>query len=96
MRLIDADTLLVRENCHNMYPSIDHYCLSQKVIRIEDIMAAPTVDPVRHGHWIEDGDSDGCGCSICGHEYCYLLPDKDILKFCPNCGAKMDIEVEYV
>ena len=39
------------------------------------------------GHWIEDGYYDlPCACSYCGHEGRYDM------KFCPNCGAKMESE----
>lgn len=46
----------------------------------------PTVDvaPVRRGHWIEE---NGCQiCSECGECLPYGA------KYCPNCGAKMDLE----
>lgn len=64
-----------------------------------DRIPAADVAPVRHGHWIGEGDGYADGalvydvwhCSEC--DYCIddgtdapeLLP-----KFCPNCGAKMD------
>lgn len=45
----------------------------------------PTVDavPVAHGHWINDS------CSRCGFEI-----SQKTRSYCPNCGAKMDEEVE--
>ena len=53
----------------------------------------PTVDaePVKHGRWKE------CGykwrCSSCG----VLMdidgtPKENLLNYCPNCGAKMDLK----
>lgn len=56
---------------------------------IEDL---PTIDPVKHGKWIEIND-DPWGtfeCDRCG----YIV--KDIYryppKYCPNCGARMEAE----
>lgn len=57
---------------------------------IEALDLSPTVDavPVLHGRWIrQDNTYTRYMCSECestnhdGHE-----------KFCPNCGAKMDLE----
>lgn len=63
---------------------------------VKAIMRVPTIDPVKHGKWI-DGKymgADGCfvwhrECSLCGYEREDDNSDKDTL-FCPNCGAKMD------
>lgn len=63
------------------------------------IIAAADVAPVRHGHWIGEGDGyadgeivlDVWNCSEC--DYCIDdgTDDPDMLpKYCPNCGAKMD------
>lgn len=43
------------------------------------------VAPVRHGHWIEDGDCQIC--SECGEEHCW---DEYRAAYCDSCGAKMD------
>ena len=50
-------------------------------------------EPVRHGHWIdaypkiEPNPMFQYGiCSVCGYEQSV----SKYLKFCPNCGAKMD------
>ena len=60
----------------------------------EDVEALPSVDvaPVRHGRW-------ECGkpCPVCGRDRFEGL-DADIWAdweppYCPNCGAKMDLEV---
>lgn len=50
---------------------------------IED---APTVDPVKHGHWINGNWA--IRCSVCGYDMPWA-----VRNYCPNCGAKMD-EVE--
>ena len=55
---------------------------------------APTADvaPVRHGRWIERKSLHAesgiiAKCSACQKDVQYL---GNPLKFCPNCGAKMD------
>lgn len=62
------------------------------------IMKHPTVDaaPVVHGHWVPDtwrGNDVMSGgsmatCSECGRGWL----DTRRMRFCPNCGAKMDEE----
>lgn len=48
-------------------------------------MPAADVAPVRHGHWIEEGDCQIC--SECGEEHCW---DEYRSAYCDSCGAKMD------
>lgn len=49
---------------------------------------AADVKPVVHGRKIEDGDIGVFYlCSLCGECLPYGA------KYCPNCGAKMDLEV---
>ena len=88
MRLIDADKLInsLRENA----PYI-HIILSAIVA------LAPTEDaePVRHGRWIERETEKPpilrcVMCSECGTMY--QRRHKAYLSYCPNCGAKMDVE----
>ena len=109
MRLIDADALYnsfgASGNCGSC--QLDAYkcqyynehTLMEFCERIDD---APTVDPVKHGHWIEH--DVGLICSECGH-YTEAMYDEPFnnefgkgwaLKrpyYCGYCGAKMD-EVE--
>ncbi len=59
---------------------------------------AADVEPVRHGKWIHDGNcvhdgtvsllSDWCHCSECEHRESFDFKT----PYCPNCGAKMDLE----
>lgn len=81
MRLIDADELM-----HRM-ETVEMFGLKglMKVAK-EMVVVSPTVDPVKHGHWIE-AKYPLFTCSECGATY------QDIgygYNFCPNCGAKMD------
>ena len=55
----------------------------------DTIILAPRVDPVKHGHWVDEGEKFlPIYCSCCGfgkkHE------DQRSYTYCPNCGAKMD------
>lgn len=60
---------------------------------------AKTVDaePVRHGKWEITKDDYYCvaKCSLCHEEWSFEVYD-DIeslnYRYCPNCGAKMDLE----
>lgn len=102
MRLVDADALLVREKLHNMYPTMDHYCLSVKAVKARDIEFAPTVDPVRHEYWIkyESGAFNGYNefgeMKIAPRWFyrCHGCRKGSVVRsaFCPCCGAKMDAE----
>lgn len=94
MRLIDADALR-----NAMFNSVflqntemqkwDYGCWIRYKLFENCLEAAPTVDaePVRHGRWINDTDT----CSECG-QYVY---HGDSRNYCPNCGAKMDEEVDH-
>lgn len=75
--------------------------------KIQQLIAdTPTITPeslVVHGKWnrIDDpeyqfGDVD-FECSVCEHLECdvdtaVLMPGENCLYYCPNCGAKMDLE----
>ena len=56
---------------------------------VTDLEQLPTIDPVKHGRWIDDSQ-DGKGmwflCSECGES----APEVEPWDYCPNCGAKMD------
>ena len=54
---------------------------------------AADVEPVRHGRWVDKkgGFWDVAKCSVCGSP----CPTAGIPpRYCPNCGAKMDLEDE--
>lgn len=55
---------------------------------------AADVAPVVHGKWIYGEDID-IQCSVCGAD---ALTEGDYRqiksRYCPNCGAKMDLEEE--
>ena len=60
------------------------------------------VEPVRRGRWISWEDADNCipspnrhECSVCHDAAQVLVNNIELLSnYCPNCGAKMDLEGE--
>lgn len=71
----------------------------QEIIRIrrklDKIIFKYEPEPVKHAHWIEGNeDHVSCDsvcyytCSECNHSF------SDNTPYCPNCGARMDGEVE--
>lgn len=84
MRLIDADALIEEALTGGVYCYVDAL----------QIAIAPTVDvvPVVHGRWIEKKKyifGTMYDCSICGNR---ILNNGHAWNYCPNCGAKMDLE----
>lgn len=73
---------------------------------IDEIDSTPTIDavPVVHGRWElgDDGKMHCCSCDkvptnkilVGGHAILHIADVKQIMKYCPNCGAKMDLEVD--
>ena len=82
MRLIDADAFF------SEFGELDK----------EPYNNAPTVDPIKHGHWNEEKDRM-LWCSVCTStapyeaDYWGYVINAPRYDYCPNCGAKMD-EVE--
>ena len=60
---------------------------SKDVRRLLSIPAAD-VAPVRHGRWIDAREY--CGDYMCSN--CEALYGTNKFNYCPNCGAKMDLE----
>ena len=65
---------------------------------LEDkLNALPPVTPTEKvGQWLNDGFYGNCRCSVCKHEFdCDIANMKGfgfaLPKFCPNCGAKMEV-----
>lgn len=92
MRMIDADELIKQmekdgEHIEDAICKLMHYAF------IRDIKSQPTIDPVKHGHWIGISDSEATPrCSNCGRirfgsSLGYAMK---FVPFCEKCGAKMD------
>ena len=90
-RLIDANNLIeeIREercyNCRNFKDMKCDYCGTADYIYMIEDMPAADVAPVRHGRWKRYGKNLG-ECSECGE----IVSVRN--NYCPNCGAKMDLE----
>ena len=75
------------------------------VLQALQLVETEDVAPVVHGQWSRHGFSEDCDlrdtCSVCGHSFYEHLKVSRIpryhyygcsWKYCPNCGAKMDLE----
>lgn len=67
------------------------------------IRSMPTIDaaPVVHGRWgllpvsirsVKKTNIPEAVCSICGERFCDITNSVSLYRFCPNCGAKMDLD----
>ena len=56
-----------------------------------DRIMTEDVAPVRHGHWVSINEYPYEKCSICGETHDTV---RCLDNYCPNCGAKMDEEVD--
>lgn len=63
---------------------------------------APTIEaePVRHGRWLNAHVADGADFKKCSECACYIenlyFANDYNVRYCPNCGAKMDVKFEEV
>lgn len=78
---IDRDALLK----HKRYISLDRYEI-ECIVDVDRIIEATPADvaPVKHGKW--NRTTSDYECSNCQYPMDYITP------YCPNCGAKMDLE----
>ena len=90
-RLIDADRLLRPDMLRMCY----HLPNGDTAMPIGDIEHAPTVDaaPVKHGKWFDAmvGELPVQVCDQC-NTFFPLAYTGGGHHYCPNCGAKMDME----
>lgn len=104
-RLIDADALI--ENIGNeinqqkkvsQFADYNHFysagmkAVIKNVIRI--VKRMPTIDAVKHGHWIHGSSSENIRvtCSECGYKVNYFWDSWQDALYCPKCGSRMDGE----
>lgn len=94
MRLIDADRLMaiIKQRDYMLADRTNSKDRGMFTLGIQQaVNEQPTVDakPVVHAKW--DVDEYGWFCTNC-HEYLKEYEEKFLYKFCPNCGARMDVE----
>lgn len=100
MRLIDADELKRKMEDLVFYRG---NIVIEIIDALHKVDECQTVDaePVKHAHWIPDERETGEGsntykCSACGEIQMIIegTPKENGWKYCPNCGAVMDGEIE--
>ena len=88
------DTGLTPEQCENAKVIIESAFSddTSKAERIRELLKADADGRMTHGRWIADGDGYHWtyNCSICAWKDGYPFNERH--NFCPNCGAKMDLE----
>lgn len=94
MKLIDADALIDEIKYFTGQDTIMRF-YDRNIEREQEVnMAAfielmPTIDPVKHGKWVAKDDGT-IVCSLCGDFWGRADLALKYLRYCPNCGAKMD------
>lgn len=91
MRLIDADDFMERVNKAAQIMDIDSIPVPYIRQCVAEMLTIGIESLVEHGKW----GKEGCGiriCSICNFEYDHSGMPAEGLNYCPNCGAKMDLE----
>ena len=85
----------IRRNRYNKEHGNDFVSGIEMVLEYAKNIPAADVAPVRHGRWIDKGEY--AVCTECGGrsgtQYEGVEPIPLMTQFCPNCGAKMDGEL---
>lgn len=108
MRPIDADALLRSETERCGSRPIVGTCTVDNRLLCDVLDEAPTLDvaPVVHGRWVFKTDEDAiwmtkaicsaCKCTVANNTHLTQEYGKEAFEkeknYCPNCGAKMDME----
>ena len=96
MELIDRAALLKKSYYRGRPATVNHpWGDGAEVVDVEDIEAMPTIDAVLlvHGRWIHHYHDSGKPIDdkwYCSE--CHMCNDHKRTWYCPNCGAKMDLE----
>jgi NADH pyrophosphatase NudC (nudix superfamily) len=104
----NCDLISRGEVLKNAFKIYTHECGLLEVVGVATIKTLPSIKPQesKTGHWEEVGDEyiqvydlngiQSCGderiCSECGFETVFIGEHCSQYKFCPNCGAKMEVE----
>lgn len=83
MRLIDADVIKIPKGFFEKVDNVPKF--------YDWLDDQPTVEPVKHGRWKGKpiAGYSTVRCSVCGEVY---TENNGRWLYCPNCGAKMDLE----
>lgn len=91
---IERDKLLYE--FREIMPDIGVNELADELYNVALNLPAADVEEVKHGKWIEYPRAHYFKCSECKETVPYkkavLIRGKRKYKYCPNCGAKMDLE----
>ena len=87
-KVFDSLPVVTEDKTISLYGAVSDFIVYVSAIPSADVA------PVRHGRWIERKSFHAEGgisakCSACQKDVQYL---GNPLKYCPNCGAKMDLE----
>lgn len=95
MRLIDADKLTNKIDAH-VINNQDIMFIRKLINETETEEVAPAV----HAHWVHDFIDANCNCGVeihcgwvCSNCNWYAKMESKT-NYCPDCGAKMDEEVQ--
>ena len=86
---IKREALYEKAYWHGEHPDVGNpFPDGVDAIDIEDVDAIPPADvaPVRYGKWLHRKN----GVAYCSE--CEVDTVEDETNYCPNCGAKMDLE----
>ena len=72
-----------RDKCSQFWADTIRY-FEKRINKLDDC----DVEPVRHGHWIDNKHTDTVICSECK---CVFT---DETNYCPNCGSRMGGEIK--
>ena len=92
MRLIDADTLEKDANedlLSNTDTAEEVYWNDGAKSIIDLIKTAPTIDPVKHGKWVDRYEDGDWHCTECGAIVEKNEQGSHNWRYCYHCGARM-------
>lgn len=84
-RLIDANKIKYRTVGAGGWNQPENVVSDYEIEKMPTVDAVPTV----HSEWFLNGDGSG-SCMNCGKRMNIFYDEEGCMKFCPNCGAKMD------
>lgn len=92
-----ADIIEVEKERNYWHDLADSY--ERTILKLNNALQESV--PVRHGKWVPKtiiiGGRDhvsGMKCSVCGEDPLNAEGDEFLTDYCPNCGARMDEEIE--